>query len=260
MPSPTEHPLTVKGYAIVSGSSAPGAAVHAVAGDALQLRVVQLLSDGSSRDVPAPGKVTWTEPATIKTLPPESMAESPLPKPGADPVAGFIDNAARSDTTRPGALYVFDAGSKPKGTIAVKASVAGIPDAGDATLSIAVSTAPAGKADHGATVYAANCAHCHGDSGAGSPPVAGMPMKYMIAGQLYDFPAAGLNAAKDNAAGDANWNAALFAIAARGDFDNAGVTLRAPMPNWLTHEDTTTRATLSTQDLVDVFAWLKTKM
>jgi mono/diheme cytochrome c family protein len=262
-PKPAEHPLSVVSYSIVHASGAAGQ-VTAVAGDAVALKVVENLSDGSSRDVSAGTSVTWTSPPTVKTLPPGSMATSPLPPSGEGPTAVFADNAAREDTSHTGVLYVLDAG-KSDGGILVKAHVsAGQPTPMELTMNVKVASTPPGDATRGAAIYAANCAHCHGEKGEGSTPLAGVApggdMKYMIAGQTYDFPAAALNAAsKDNVAGDADWNPAIFAVAARSDFDNAGVALRAPMPSWFTTNDKTTNAPLTTQALVDVFAWLKTQ-
>jgi hypothetical protein len=62
-----------------------------------------------------------------------------------------------------------------------------------------------------------------------------------------------------NTAGDPAWNAALFAIAARAEVDNGGLTLRLPMPDWLTEPSSVTGAPLTTQDLADIYAFLKTR-
>jgi hypothetical protein len=58
--------------------------------------------------------------------------------------------------------------------------------------------------------------------------------------------------------GDPARNAALFAMSARADMDNGGLTLREPMPDWLvTHEANGNPPT--TQDLVDICAFMKTQ-
>jgi len=60
------------------------------------------------------------------------------------------------------------------------------------------------------------------------------------------------------AGSDPAWNAALFAIAARADMDNGGLTLRQPMPDWLV-TDGADQAPPSTQDLVHIYAFMKTQ-
>lgn len=60
-------------------------------------------------------------------------------------------------------------------------------------------------------------------------------------------------------ASDPTWNAALFAVASRADMDNQGVTLRAPMPDWLARTNPASGKPLTTQDFADIFAFLKTQ-
>jgi len=40
---------------------------------------------------------------------------------------------------------------------------------------------------------------------------------------------------------------------------NGGITLRAPMPDWLAEPNPATGAPLATQDLADMYAFLKTQ-
>ena len=70
-----------------------------------------------------------------------------------------------------------------------------------------------------------------------------------------------MNAEKGNAAGNPAWTPALFAMAARADMDNRGVSLRLPMPNWLTAPNAaaSSGAPLTTQDFADLFAFLETQ-
>lgn len=48
-------------------------------------------------------------------------------------------------------------------------------------------------------------------------------------------------------------------MAARADMDNGGLTLRVPMPSWLTTLDPAMEQPLTSQDYADVYAWLKTQ-
>jgi mono/diheme cytochrome c family protein len=126
------------------------------------------------------------------------------------------------------------------------------------TAEVAIDPTPAGDWTRGGPTYAAACADCHGATGGGS---SGAPeaTSYSIAGASYDFPAPGINAAPGNTAGDPAWNAALFAVAARADMGNGGITLRYPMPDWLAAPNPSTGQPLSTQDLADIYAFLKTQ-
>jgi hypothetical protein len=111
---------------------------------------------------------------------------------------------------------------------------------------------------NGALLYGANCAQCHGATGHGSP-APGADGTYTIAGASYAFPAPGINAEPGNCASDPAWDAALFAVATRADIDNGGVALRLPMPDWLSMPNPATGAPLATQDLADIYAFLKTQ-
>jgi|HubBroStandDraft_5_1064220.scaffolds.fasta_scaffold155273_2 mono/diheme cytochrome c family protein len=250
-------------YQIVAASGGP---LQALAGDALALEVAQTTSDGGTAPLPASARVSWTLPATVTALPADDDADpSPLPAPGSQPTGVFLDTPTRTDRTDPsGLLYVLDPGTVQNAVLQVSATVSGLPasvDAGQLTASIEVSPAPAGDWTRGAALYGpngANCALCHGPSGHGTaaPNAAG---QYVIMGIAYDFPAPGLNAEPGNLADDPAWNAALLAFSARSDVDNGGVTLRFPMPDWLTRPNPAAGAPLSTQDFADLYAFLRTQ-
>jgi hypothetical protein len=258
-PSPMTPPATSQ-LAIVNASGGP---LSAVAGDALPLKVVILAPDGSTQDLPASANVSWIAPAVVSALPPDSTAMSPIPPPGAEPTVAWVENPGRPDqaTDLANVLFVLDPGTVQNATAKVSATVSGTSLAGDVTGAVTIDPTPAGNWTRGATLYGAsgaNCAECHGTTGHGSP---GAPeaTTYTMAGSTYDFPAPGINAEPGNAAGDPAWNAALFAVAARADMDNGGLTLRAPMPDWLSAPNPATGEPLTTQDLADIYAFLKTQ-
>ncbi len=239
-----------------------GAPLHAVAGDAVALKVVVVDEDGAVHDLPSGATVAWTSPPEVAALPPDSMAPSPLPAPGADPTAAWISNPSRHDEPAAVArtLFVLDPGTVQNGVVTLFATVAGGSLPGDVNAVLPVDPAPAGDWTRGARLYGAggaNCASCHGATGAGTP--ASPDGTYAIAGESYPFPAPGLNAIPGNLAGDPAWNAGLFAVAARVDVDNGGLSLRVPMPNWLAQPDLATGGTLTTQDLADIYAFLRTQ-
>ena len=250
-------------FQIVSASGGP---LSAVAGDALALKVVVVDTDGSTQELPGGASVLWTLPYPVVTLPPESIAASPLPVAGAEPTTAWIENPYRPDRASDLAnvVFVLDPGTVQNATVPVSATVsrASLPDGGvGVTANLAVDPTPAGDWTRGAMLYGssgANCAQCHGATGHGSPGPddAGT---YTIAGQPYDFPARGINAEPGNCASDPAWDAALFAVAARADMGNGGVTLRLPMPDWLAAVNPATGAPLTTQDFADIFAFLKTQ-
>lgn len=246
--------------AIVTASGDP---LHAVAGDALELQVVLVDADGATHPLPGGASVTWTSPAVVTALTPDSTAPSPLPVAGAEPTAAWIVNPSRPDRASDLAnvLFILDPGTVQNGTIQVAATVAGASPSGPVSATLAVDPTPAGDWTRGAALYGsggADCAVCHGADGHGSP---GAPnaTSYSINGTTYDYPAPGLDSDPGNTAGDPAWNAALFAMAARADVDNGGLTLRVPMPDWLALPNPTTGQPLSTQDLADIFAFLKTQ-
>ncbi len=78
-------------------------------------------------------------------------------------------------------------------------------------------------------------------------------------GSVYVLGAPGLDAEDGGVAADPGWNAALLPVAARSDIDNEGVTLRPPMPDWLTREAGAAGAPLTTQDFADIYSFLKTQ-
>ena len=239
-----------------------GAPLQANAGDAVPLKVVAVDADGGTNDLPAGASVCWTSPAVVTALPVDSNADSPLPAPGPLPTAGWIVNPGRPERAGDLAnvLFVFDPGTTANPTLTVSATVTGSVS-GEATAAVPISTTPAGDATRGAAVYGAsgaNCAECHGATGHGSPEGSDATT-FTIVGGTYDFPVPGLNSEDGNVAGDPAWTPALLAVAARSDMDNEGVTLRAPMPDWLTQANPATGAPPTTQDFADIFAFLKTQ-
>ena len=241
---------SVTGYRIEGAGSA-------VAGDALALSVVEVLSDGTTEPLGSAATVTWTAPATVTATDP-TAANSPdvLPAFGADPTGIFLANPVRTDTSGliAGVLFVLDAGSDGGGTLDIAATVSG--ESAPVTATVAVAHGPSGNASNGQTVYAANCAACHGATADGTP--ANTDGTYTIDGAKYDFPAPGLNNAPDtgNLGGDPSWNAALLAFAARADARNTGVALRDPMPCWFADDAASSSAPPTTQDFADIYAWL----
>lgn len=123
------------------------------------------------------------------------------------------------------------------------------------TTKIPVGPTPVGDPSHGATVFAAACATCHGDAGEGTP--ANGDGRFTLEGAIYDYPAPGLNAAPDNLAEDMDWDVPLFAMASRGDLDDGAIVLRRPMPDWLATP--VSGHLLTTQDFADMYAFLKTQ-
>ena len=250
---------TPTGVQIVTASGAP---LTAVAGDALALKVVATLPDGSTEDLPAGAKVTWSGPPTLTATSPDGMpADDAYPATGAAPTALWIANPARSDhaANLSGILFVLDAGTAAGGSVMVTATVTGASPGGSTTASIVVSPTPAGDATRGAALYGisgANCAECHGATGQGTSANAD-GTTYTIDDVSYPFPAPPIDAEPDNAA--AEWSPALFAIASRADVDDEGVTLRLPMPDWLGGPNPSTGKSLTTQELADIFAYLATQ-
>jgi mono/diheme cytochrome c family protein len=234
-------------------------ALKAVAGDALALKVVQLMPGGATADLPATATVTWSGPPTVTALAAGSTGASPLPAPGATPTAVWIANPGRPERSSDlgSVLFVLDAGKTAGGTVSVVATVAGLGPDVQVKASIAIAKTPTGNATTGGTLYAAACAGCHGATGAGSP--ADATGNYSLAGQSYPYPAPALNAATGNLAADPTWNAALFAMSSRADIDNAGVTLRVPMTDCLAEPNPTTKQPFTTQDFANIFAFLKTQ-
>jgi cytochrome c len=195
------------------------------------------------------------------TGPDATPAANPYPAIGAAPTAFWIANPARPDLDPDlqGVLFVLDAGSAPGGQVTVKASVTGSLLDGQPSATVTVAASPDGDATRGASLYGAtraNCAECHGATAQGTPPNAD-GATYEIDGMSYSFPAPPIDAESGNAA--AEWSPALFAIASRADLDDGAVTLRLPMPSWLTSPNPATGQPLTTQDLVDIFAFLKTQ-
>jgi hypothetical protein len=236
--------------------SSSGSLSAAVAGDAIALKVM----DGTD-ELPAGATIAWSGVPTVTALDPSSMAASPLPAAGSAPTAAFVTNPGRPDVaaTLTDVLFILDPGTTAGGSLEITATVTGTAT-GTATVAVPVGATPAGDAARGATLYGttgADCAYCHGASAHGVDPGSGG--MYMFNGSTYSFPAPGLNTESGNLASDPGWNAALLAVASRSDMDNGGLTLRLPMPNWLSEPNPATKQPLTTQDYADIYAWLKTQ-
>jgi len=81
------EPEALPQFQIVTASGGP---LEALAGDALSLKVVEVLPDGATGDLPAGSSVVWTSPSPpITALPPNSGAPSQAPRGStirADPI------------------------------------------------------------------------------------------------------------------------------------------------------------------------------
>jgi hypothetical protein len=259
---------TPAGYRIVASNGAP--MTTAVAGDAVALQVVVVMSDGSIAALPPDATVAWTSPLTITAQSVDDEGESePLAvraaPPVGGPVAAFLNNPQRADRAGDltGVLFVLEAGPTDGQTVNVSATIGGS-QRGTVATSVSISATPAGDAARGATLYGSSgaaCSKCHGPTGHGTVPMSNSDggTSFMIGDKTYAYAAPGLNAESGNVAADRAWNAALLAIAARSDLDNEGVTLREPMPDWLTMVSPGSNATLTTQDFADIYAFMQTQ-
>jgi mono/diheme cytochrome c family protein len=236
-----------------------GQPLSAVAGDALSLKVVLVAADGTATDLAAGATTTWTQPAKLTALPPNTNAPS-LVNPsvvGEAAIATWVGNPTRTDRMGDaGLLFILDSGTVQNAVVHVAADVTNAPNAGHVEVDIPVAPAPLGDFRRGKDLFTTNCSVCHGDTGGGSDASVG---SFMVDGMTYDFPAPGLNAVPGNVASDPEWTPALLAFAARSDVDNHGVALRVPMPDWNTKRPKKTGVLLTTQDFVDVYAFLKTQ-
>ena len=234
------------------GSSAPfagyeiaparGGALQATVGDAFRLSVVERLSDGTTKALASGATVVWSGPPVVTALPIGSTpADSVLPQPGASVTAMWIQNPDHLSAAQvAGVLYLLDAGPAASPSISVTAAVAGgAAPAGQATATIPVAPFPVGDATRGQTLYAANCAACHGAKGeGGSGP--------------------GLNSMPDNVAGDDGWTPQLLGLSAQSNMDDQGVSLDLAMPKWLISPGASGQL-LTTQNFSDIYAFLKTQ-
>jgi mono/diheme cytochrome c family protein len=235
--STSASPPTVAGYRIVC---ADGSSLAAVAGEAKRLAVVQVMSDDTTAALSAATRVTWSGPPLVKALSIGSMPPSSiLPQTGLPATAMWLQNPDHfTDDQLAGVLWILDGGTDSLPTVAVKASLSD--PAGDATASIRIGPTPAGDIGRGQVTYGSNCASCHGATGEGTT----------------QFP--GLNNTPDHVAGDPDWNASLFAMTARSDMDDLGVSLDTSMPKWLVRPSSSGQL-LSTSDFADIYAFLKTQ-
>jgi len=222
--------------------NAKGGTLTANVGDAFRLEVVEGLSDGTTRALSAEATVTWSGPPTVTALPEGSMpSDSILPQSGSDPDAFWIQNPDHLTPAQvAGVLYVLDAGTAARPSVTVSASVSGgSTRAGNATASVAIAAYPTGDVTRGHSLYAANCASCHGTQGEGGS-------------------APGLNNEPDHVAGDPDWTPQMLAFAARSNMDDQGVSLDVSMPKWLVINSAAGKP-LTTQDFSDVYAFLQTQ-
>ena len=168
-------------------------------------------------------------------------SDSILPQPGSDPDAFWIQNPDHLTTAQvAGVLYVLDAGTAAQPSVTVSATVSGASTpAGNATASVAIAAYPTGDVTRGHSLYAANCASCHGTQGEGGS-------------------APGLNNEPDHVAGDPDWTPQMLAFAARSNMDDQGVSLDVSMPKWLVINSAAGKP-LTTQDFSDVYAFLQTQ-
>jgi cytochrome c553 len=243
---------TPTGYAIGNAS------LSAQAGDTIALQVLQTFSDGTKAELTAADTVTWSGVPSITALPAGSTAASPLPATGSAPTAFFASVPTRPDhgTDLQNVLLVRDAGSASTGTVTLTGTVAG-ENPGTVSATITVSASPTGDATNGATLFGAACSPCHGKTGHGT--VANADGSYTLENMNYSFPAPGLNDEPGHVAGNSAWTVAAFAHAARASFDENGVTLRIPMPDWLSNPDPAVKRLLTTQDFADIYAFMKTQ-
>ena len=252
---------SVTGMKIVTASGAP---LQAAAGDAVPLKVVLTLSDGTTEALPAGSQVTWIAPTTVVAEDPDDAGPNGiLPATGAQPTAFFVQNPFRPERTDyPGTLFVVDPGTGATGALTVTASVG---DAGTVSATLTISPTPEGDPDAGANLFQTvlRCAECHGQTGAGSPPTPGPDgsVEYQLQGMTYPYPAPGLNdtspeGGSPNLAADPAWSAALLGMAAQADMDNNGVALRKPMPDELGKKNADGGA-VSAEDFAHIYAFLK---
>jgi len=223
--------------------AAKGGPLQATVGDAFRLSVVEGLSDGTTKALSTDAKVTWSGPPVITALPIGSTpADSILPQPGSSVTAMWVENPDHLTPAEvAGVLYVLDAGSAASPSITVTATVTGgATPAGQTSSSVPVAAFPVGNAPRGQTLYAANCASCHGATGEGGS-------------------APGLNAAPDNVASDSGWTPQMLGLAAQSNMDDQGVSLATTMPKWLVIPGANGQP-LTTQNFADIYAFLKTQL
>lgn len=216
-------------------------------GDALRLSVVEVNADGTTAPLPSSVAVAWSGPPLVTALPENaSPSQSTLPEPGASAIAMWVRNPDHlTDAQLNGVLYVIDRGTSPNPSIVVTATVSGAASTASVTATIPVAPFPTGDSTRGQSVYAANCARCHGAQGQGTAL------------------APGLNNSSDSdgnpdVAADPSWSGPLFAITPRDNMDNEGVSLATSMPKWLITKGSNGQL-LTTQDFADIYTFLKTQ-
>ncbi len=224
-----------------------GGAPAATEGAALRLQVVEVNADGTTTPLPSGASITWSGPPVVTALAQgSSPSASILPQPGATATGMWVRNPDHlTEAQLNGVLYVLDKGTGDNPSIAVTATVTGGAPAGEATAAIPIAPFPTGDVTRGQTLYTQNCATCHGAQGQGTSL------------------APGLNDSTDsdgnpNVAADPGWTGPLFAVTPMDNMDNEGVSLATAMPRWLITE-ARNGALLTSQDLADIYAYLKTQ-
>src|SRR6266536_5894940 len=79
-----------------------------------------------------------------------------------------------TDAQLNGILYVLDKGTATNPSISVTATVGGGAPAGQVTATLLVSPFPTGSVTAGQTLFADNCATCHGAQGQGTMTAPGL--------------------------------------------------------------------------------------
>lgn len=245
--APSLPDAQVVGRAIVARGGGP---LEMRVGDALPLQVVEQLSDGSLRPLADEVRVSWTSPQTVVARAYDDDVPV-FPRQTDAPTAIFVSNPLRSDHQRDlsGVLFALDSGLGQGGAVTVVAQVEGF---GPISAQVQVADTPPGDPIRGSELYGINgfnCGSCHGGSGHG--PDATTRSSGGVS-------APGLNDEPGNVASDPAWSAALLALAAQADLDNAGVALRAPMPDFLQLQAPDGH-TLTGQDAADLYAFLQSQ-
>src|SRR5205085_7417512 len=150
------------GYEIISADSSP---LVAVAGDAKRLTLVRTMSDGTTAPLSPGETVSWSGPPAIAALPTGSAPDqSILPTPAATATAMWLDDPEHYSADQlQGVLWILDSGTAPNQTVEVTA----IPSSANTptTAVIDIAPNPAGDVTRGQSIYAVNCASCHGATG-----------------------------------------------------------------------------------------------
>lgn len=217
--------------------AAADVSLSAEAGDVVRLDIVAFTSDGDKVAAPAGAQIEWSGMPAMMVADPTGSGMTPMSSMQGATDAFRVENPMRfGGFDRDAVVALLGSGATNR---EVQANVSGVEHAGMFSVHIATSEAPSGDAQRGGEVFSANCARCHGSTGAGSG----------------DFPCLNTNS---DVTGDPGWGSALFAVAARVGMDDEGVPLSSEMPTWLTQPAANGKL-LTTQDFADMYAFLKTQ-